>query len=268
MERSAPTRVIVYCAALLCGSSLTHHASAQSGAGTNRSDLYVNDQTGYVYQKVYRTVERPTTETRIERRNETVYTPQVVTTTRPESRTYYTPVLGYEWEARYHGWWNPFRQPTVAYHAVPRTHWEARSESVERVESRTQWVAENRVREVPTQLSRIERQTVTDYEVVGRLNRSSNANSLADHSEASGTSLRPLRGDEQMIALNGSSTSFTSPGVHVATVRPLHSVTTASSSDSHRTGLAPTVLSAEAPAAVPVFGGSAIATAPFSSRWR
>lgn len=267
MERSATTRLFIYCATFLCGSSLAHHAAAQNGAGSNRPDLYVNDQTGYVYRKVFRTVERPTTETRMERRTETVYTPQVVTTTRPENRTYYSPVLGYEWETRLHGWWNPFTQPTVAYHAVPRTRWEARSESVERRETRTEWVAEHRTREVPTQLSRIERQTVTDYEVVGRLNRPSNAESLAGNSGSGGASLRLLRDDEQMIALNGSPSSFGSADVQVASrARPLHSGSTVTSApdNSYRRGLRPTVLSPGAPP----YSGNPVATAPFSSRWR
>ncbi len=265
MKRSARNQLLTICTALLCSSTLTAQAVAQNaqasgGSGGNtRPGLFVNDQTGHVYQKVTRTVERPTTETRMETRTETVYTPQVVTTRRPEKRTYYSPVVQYEWEPRWHGTWNPFRQPTLAYHPVARTRWQARSESVERTERHTQWVAEHRTREVPTLQSRIDRQTVVDYEVVGRLQNTPSRTAVASNG---GANLRPLRSDEAVIGLPASSrrSPVGNSGVQIAT--------STSSRGLQQSGIAPTVLSGGAPARQPVYGGSTIATAPVMSRWR
>jgi len=267
MKRSVRNQLLTICTTLLCSSALTAQAVAQNGqasgttGGSPRPGLFVNDQTGYVYQKVSRTIERPVTETRMEKRTETVYTPQRVTTRRPEKRTYYSPVVRYELEPRWHGWWNPFRQPTLAYHPVARTRWQAQSESVERTESHTQWVAEQQTREVPTVQSRIERQTVVDYEVVGRLQQSAGGTAVASNTRG-GANLRPLRSDEPVVGLPPSTprSPVLNSGVQIAT--------STSARGPQQSGLAPTVLSDRAPALQPVYGGSTIATAPIMSRWR
>jgi hypothetical protein len=157
-------RVMTLAIAFTASATLCSNASGQGGAG-----YYTNPSTGIVYQKVTKTVERPVVETRIEQREQTVYRPQTVAETTPHSRTVYTPVVEYSWEPRLHGRWNPFRPPAVAYHHVPKTHWEQRNEVVQRTNMRTEWVAEKRTIEVPQRIVRMQREETTDYQVVGRV---------------------------------------------------------------------------------------------------
>ena len=185
----------------LCGG----FASAQSGAG-----YYTNPETGIVYQQVKRTVERPVTETRVESRQQTVYRPQTVTETKPRVRTVYTPVIEYKWEPRVHGRWNPFRSPTVAYHHVPRTHWEQRNDVVQQTTTRTEWVAETRNIDVPQRIVRMEREEKIDYEPVGHV--APQQASPPGASEALASRLRPLAPNERIA------TSFSAPRIASSTV--------------------------------------------------
>lgn len=162
---------------------MNNEARSQDASG-----LYTNPDTGLVYRQVTRTIERPVSETHMTTQERTVYRPQTVTEARPEARTVYTPVVEYQWEPRLHGRWNPFRQPAVAYHHVPVARWEARSEVVSRVNTRTEWVAEKQTLEVPQRFTRIEREQKTDFEVVGRVappNASGTSDQIASR-------LRPL----------------------------------------------------------------------------
>ena len=102
-------------------------ASAQAPSGNG---LYTDPETGLVYRQVKRTIDRPVTQTRMEKQTQTVLRPETVTESRPSTRTVYTPIVEHSWEPRIHNRWNPFQRPTVAYHHVPRTRWEARSETV------------------------------------------------------------------------------------------------------------------------------------------
>ncbi|MEM8666430.1 MAG: hypothetical protein AAGG48_02870 [Planctomycetota bacterium] len=150
---------------------------------------YTNDETGIVYQRVTQTIDRPVVETQIEQRQQTVYRPQTVTETTPQTRTIYTPVMEYHWEPRVHGRWNPFQRPTVVYHHVPRTHWEANSEVVQRTSTRTEWVAENRTIDVPRRVMRMEREQKVAYRPVGQV---SPTNRALSNQDAIASRLRPL----------------------------------------------------------------------------
>lgn len=167
-------------------------ARAEPEGGDATSPAYYTDPaTGIVYRKVHRTVERPVVTTQVQKQERTVYRPETVVDVRPETRTVYSPVVSYGWEPRMRGRWNPFVQPRVEYEHVPRTHWEARSETIERREMRTNWVAETKQVEVPQQVVQIQRQQYDDYEAVGRVapNPSTPSSSLPS---AVASRLRPL----------------------------------------------------------------------------
>jgi len=136
--------------------------------GQDASGFFTNPDTGIVYRKVARTIDRPVVETKMQTQESTVYRPEVVVTNRPETRTVYTPVVTYSWEPRMTNAWNPFSKPTVVYEHKPRTHWEARTETVQRPESVTNWIAETRKVDVPQQIVRIQREEKIDYEPIGR----------------------------------------------------------------------------------------------------
>ena len=140
-----------------------------TASGQERPGYFTDPATGIVYRQVTRSVERPVVETKIEQQEQTVYRPETVKETRPETKTVFTPVTEYQWQTYVQGRWNPFRQPTVAYKPVPQTRWEARSEVINRTQTRTQWVAEKRTVDVPHRIVRMDREQKVEYEVVGRV---------------------------------------------------------------------------------------------------
>lgn len=180
----------------IVATSLCSNASGQSNSG-----YFTDPSTGIVYRKSIRTVERPVVETRVEQRQQTVYRPQTITETTPQSRVVYTPVIEYVWEPRVHGRWNPFRTPTVKYHHVPRTHWETRNEVVEHTNTRTEWVPETRTVEEPQQVVRMEREEKTNYQVVGRVS-TPQTNPSAGVSTAIASRLRPLDSNTAIASMN------------------------------------------------------------------
>jgi hypothetical protein len=182
--------------------------------------LQTDPSTGIVYQPRTTTIERPVVETKMEQREQTIYRPQTVTESRPETHTTYSPVVEYEWEPRLHGRWNPFQRPTIKYHHVGRTRWEARNRVVNRTNTRTEYVAEKRTVEVPTRIVRMEREQKTDYVAVGR---------VAPKPTATGTNpsiasrLRPLENNETVQPMYStpqiaSTQTYSAPQVAASTV--------------------------------------------------
>lgn len=182
--------------ALATTASVTFCCDAQAQSG---SRYQTDPQTGIVYEPRTTTVDRPVVETKMEKREQTIYRPQTVTETRPENRTTYSPVVEYKWEPRLHGRWNPFTRPTIQYHHVGETKWEARNEVVQRVNTRTDWVAEKRTVEVPTQTVRIEREQQTDLVAVGRV---APAQPAAPVNNAIASRLRPLNSNETVAPIS------------------------------------------------------------------
>jgi hypothetical protein len=204
--------------ALLCIGAV-YCAAGNAQAPTGANGLLTDPQTGIVYRKVSKVVERPVIESTMEKQNRTVYRPETVTATKPEARTVYTPVVEYKWKPRLHGRWNPFQQPTVAYHQVPETRWEARNEVVNRTETRTKWIAENRTVEVPRQSVRMKREQTTELEVVGKVappnaqrpNRQGPNSQVP--SSAIAARLRPLDKNAAVAPINSSrvATTYSTP---------------------------------------------------------
>ena len=142
--------------------SLTAEATAQTG-------FFTDPQTGIVYRKISRTIEKPVVETKLSQQSEVVYRPHTITETKPENRTVMTPIVEYKWKPKLTGRWNPSRPPSIRYEKVPHTTWEARTEVVHRTKTTTQWIAENRTLEIPTKTVRTSREHSVAYEAVGRL---------------------------------------------------------------------------------------------------
>ncbi|MGV3482929.1 MAG: hypothetical protein ACO1RT_00780 [Planctomycetaceae bacterium] len=204
-----------FCAVSDLGSIRTYHLvagllaswSVTAGTSLNAQDasgLYTNPDTGVVYRKEQRTIERPVVETQMRTQESTVYRPETVVSTRPEVRTVYTPVVSYNWEPRLANRWNPFVQPTVVYQHTPRTHWESRSETIERQETRTNWVAETRKVDVPQQVVRFQREEKTDYVPVGKV-APQHATPPNSAESAIASRLRPLDANTRVEPLYGSS---------------------------------------------------------------
>lgn len=105
--------------------------------------------------KRYQLVEIPETTTEIRKREESVERLQYRTELRDTQRTHYVPVTEYRWETRWHGWWNIFRGPHLAYHYVPRTRWEARTESIRTPVTVPEIVRQTRTIQEPVAVTRM-----------------------------------------------------------------------------------------------------------------
>ncbi|QDT03582.1 hypothetical protein K227x_19660 [Rubripirellula lacrimiformis] len=189
-------------------------ASAQTGNG-----FYTDPSTGIVYRKVAKTIETPVVETKVESHQETVYTPKTITETKPESRTIYRPIVESTWQPRLNGRWNPFQQPSVSYHHVPQTRWEAHNEVVHRTQTRTEWVPETRKVDVPKQFVRMQREEKVDFEAVGRVAPAQQ--SAPGISNAIASRLRPLDANEQVQPIGQSApmvARYTAPRIAASTV--------------------------------------------------
>lgn len=173
-------------------------------ATAQESGRFVDPETGIVYEKVQKTVERPVYETQMRTQETTTYRPETVVTTRPENRTVYSPVVSYGWEPRMANRWNPFVQPTVVYDYKPRTHWEARTETVERREVATNWVAETRKQDIPTQVVRLQREVKEEMAPVGRVAPQTQTAPPNSPEAAIAARLRPLPSSTQVQTYSGS----------------------------------------------------------------
>jgi len=177
----------------LCGTVTAGACLLGSAVIAQESTPYFTDPvSGIVYRKVHRTIERPVVETQLRPQESTVYRPETVVTSRPETRTVYSPAVSYSWEPKVTNRWNPFAQPTVIYQHTPRMHWEAKTETVDRKEATTNWVAETRKVDVPLQIVKIQREERVDYEPVDRIAVSPQTRS-ADSTQAEiAARLRPM----------------------------------------------------------------------------
>src|SRR5260221_11674285 len=89
------------------------------------------------------------TERHVENRPYTVYTDRATVEYQPSYQNVYTPVTEYTWEPYLANRWNPFSQPSVAYHYVPHTRWDVRTDAQQIPVTRHETVAEQRTAQVP-----------------------------------------------------------------------------------------------------------------------
>jgi hypothetical protein len=194
VRRGAAAAFLASVASGFVPETLAVSAFGQAPPAGNSAAYYTDPATGIMYRKVHRTIERPVVQTEVKSHESTIYRPETVVEVTPETRTVYTPVVSYSWEPRVRGRWNPFVQPTLQYEHVPRTHWEARSETVERRQTRTNWVTERRRVDVPQQVVKIQREEKVDYEAVGRVapQQAMPPNSAQSAEAALAARLRPI----------------------------------------------------------------------------
>ncbi len=204
-------QLIVLVTAATSITSLTIEATAQIG-------FFSDPETGVVYRKIRRTIEKPVVETKYSQKSEVVYRPRTITETKPENRTVMRPVIEYRWKPKLTGRWNPFRPPSIRYEKVPLTTWEARTEVVHRTETTTQWIAENRTLEIPIKTVRTSREHSVAYEPVGRLSPSNLPADVAAR-------LQPLDGNTPFQSLEPprlAVTTFAPPRIAASTVSTLN----------------------------------------------
>ena len=210
-------RLIALATVATCLTTISAESTAQTG-------FFTDPQTGIVYRKVSRTVEKPVVETKIEQQHEVVYRPQTVTETKPHNRTVMTPVVEYKWKPKLTGRWNPFRPPSIRYERIPHTKWEAHNEVVHQTRTTTEWIVEKRTIDVPQRTVRTTRQHSVAYEPVGRISPVNNSNLPTEVAAR----LEPLNQNATFRALEPSgiaATLFVPPRIAANTVTPNHSGT-------------------------------------------
>ena len=153
-------RVVSICTGL----SLSLAAAAVSGQDSN---YQVDPVSGQRYERRVRMVERPTVEVQNQTREVTVSRPETVTELESVQHTYFTPVVRYGWQPRWHNVWNPFAAPTLAYHFVPHTQWEARTETYQRPRTSTRWITKRELVNEPRLVTSIRQERVEELVPVG-----------------------------------------------------------------------------------------------------
>jgi hypothetical protein len=163
-------------ASRLIGAALL--ASLLGGGSAPADEVRYYQKNGVTWCETRKTVEERVPVSRMEERTETVYREEFTTEMRDTTRTYWTPVTEYRWEAFWMGRWNPLVEPYLAYRYVPRTRWERRTETVEVPVNTRRWVPETRtVRRPVGGFQIVEREVVSRVPLGG--NRVSGGGALA-----------------------------------------------------------------------------------------
>ena len=118
-------------------------------------DVRFFERDGITYRETRRTVQRPVSETRLEQVERTVYRWQRSSETHQSTRTWCSPTTEYRCEPYLVGRWNPFVRPYFAYHYVPCTRWEQKTEVVDVPVTCCRLVPETRKVDVPVTTRRM-----------------------------------------------------------------------------------------------------------------
>ncbi len=117
------------------------------------------DQNGVRYQKIRQVTQKPISETRYESRQYTTYQPRYTTDLQESVRTYQVPVTEQQWVPGYQRTLNIFAPPVLSYRLVPVTRWETRTETVRVPITRQDYVAQQRVEQIPITTQRLAQET-------------------------------------------------------------------------------------------------------------
>lgn len=166
-------------ASLALGSVLTATLQAQ------QVEEFVQD--GVRYQKIRQVTQKPISETRYESRQYTTYHPRYTTDYHDSVRTYQVPVTEQQWVPGYQRTLNIFAPPVLSYRLVPVTRWETRTETVRVPVTRQDYVAQQRVEQVPITTQRLVQDTHESVIAIGP--SSGSAPLVANSNSAGGTRL-------------------------------------------------------------------------------
>jgi len=173
-------------------------------SGTADNSVRYYEQDGVTYREVRSIRKRPVVDTRYEQRERTVYREQVEHDTHTSVRSYLTPVTEYQLQPRMHGVLNPFVPNHVAYHYVPVTRWETRTEEVRRPIVRRSVVPEKTVVNVP-----VTEHKMVDEEVITR----TAVNTPSAIGPAANVATRPIRVGGQQLTNDPPREGWSSSGV-------------------------------------------------------
>ena len=125
---------------------LVGYVAATAGAA---DDVRYYQQNGVTYRETRTVVKQPVNDVQYRDLQQTIYRNRYTTEMRNVVRNGYVPVTRYTWEPRWHGQWNIFQGPHLAYHLVPYTNWENRQQTIQVPTTRREVVPETRTVRVP-----------------------------------------------------------------------------------------------------------------------
>jgi hypothetical protein len=124
-------------------------------------------QDGVRFQRIRQVTQKPISETRYESRQYTTYHPRYTTDYHDSVRTYQVPVTEQQWVPGYQRTLNIFAPPVLSYRLVPVTRWETRTETVRVPVTRQDYVAQQRVEQVPITTQRLVQDTHESVIAIG-----------------------------------------------------------------------------------------------------
>jgi len=136
-------------------------------ATVRADDVEYFDQNGVRYQKIRQVTSKPISETRYESRQYTTYHPRYTTDYHDSVRTYQVPVTEQQWVPGYQRTLNIFAPPVLSYRLVPVTRWETRTETVRVPVTKQDYVAQQRVEQVPITTQRLVQDTHESVIAIG-----------------------------------------------------------------------------------------------------
>ncbi len=166
-----------YCIA----ASLIVGALAIPAARADDVEYFVKD--GIQYKRVRQVTQRPISEIRYESHTYTTQQPRYTTEFQEVQRTYQVPVTEQQWVPGYQRTLNIFAPPVLSYRLMPVTRWETRVETVRVPVTRTDYVSQQHVRQVPITTQRLAQEERTYTIAIGP---ASNGTLTANRSNAIG----------------------------------------------------------------------------------
>ena len=131
-------------------------------------DVRFVQENGITYRVTRRTVEKPITELRTRREQQTIYRREVKTEQKDFNYQVWVPVTNYVYHPKVEGWWNPFQENRVVPRWVPRTTWQPELRKATIPVMSAHWVPETQTVQRPFRILRIDTKEEVERVAIGR----------------------------------------------------------------------------------------------------
>lgn len=161
-----------YLAALMitcfCGTSVIAQVAPVTPTAPGAPEVKEETINGVKHRVTRQVVKQTVPVTIMQDRQQTVYAPKVSTETVTHQQVYSVPVTQYEVVPVLHGRWNPFIEPYYTYETQLVTRYQQQTVNVQIPVSRSEWVTETKIVQVPvTEYRTAEQEIVTRVALEG-----------------------------------------------------------------------------------------------------
>lgn len=126
-------------------------------SATHAQTSRIVTENGITYRETRQIVQHPVSTIENFPHQETTYKLKTETKREKRMETVYVPVTHQVWERRVDNWWNLLADPAVSYHPVVVTQWQLQQREVEVPVTTQTYVPETRVVQKPTRVLRFEK---------------------------------------------------------------------------------------------------------------